>query len=96
MHQLLVTANVVPSSSILVTLMMEALQSSKMLVHTRATPHNIPEDGNLHSHCHENPKSYITDIVRISLLICVGSPFVFSTNAVLFQMDLYNFIPLFL
>jgi hypothetical protein len=37
-----VTANVVPSSLILVTLMMEAL------VLTRATWHNIPEDGFLH------------------------------------------------
>jgi hypothetical protein len=41
MRLLLVAANVVPSSSILVTLMMEAL--------TRATRRNIPEDGNLQS-----------------------------------------------
>jgi hypothetical protein len=33
----LVTANVVPSSSILVTLMMEAIRSSETLVLTRAT-----------------------------------------------------------
>jgi hypothetical protein len=42
-RRLLVTANV-PSSPILVTLMMEAPSSSETSVHTRATPRNIPED----------------------------------------------------
>jgi hypothetical protein len=43
--QFLVTANVIPSSLILVTLMMEAICSSETLALTRAMWQNIPEYG---------------------------------------------------
>jgi hypothetical protein len=43
--RLLVKAKFVPSSQILVTLMMEWLNSSETMILTRATLHNIPEGG---------------------------------------------------
>jgi hypothetical protein len=58
MLRLLVIANVVPTSPIPVTLLMEEISSSETSVLTRATLRNIPVDDILHSHRRENLNSY--------------------------------------
>jgi hypothetical protein len=56
---MLVTANVVPSLLILVTVMMVKIRSSETSVLTRVTQRYIPEDFFLHGSIHEYLKSYI-------------------------------------
>jgi hypothetical protein len=48
--RLLVRANIVPSSPILVTLMVEVLRSCETAVLTRVTWRKIQEDGIIHEH----------------------------------------------
>jgi hypothetical protein len=59
MLRLIVTANIPPSSLILLTLMMETIRSTETSVLTRDTGHHIPEDGILHIHRLENLLSYM-------------------------------------
>jgi hypothetical protein len=56
--RLLVVAKVVLSSSILVTLMMEATRSSETSILTRITRRNMPQDDIVHCHRREYLKSY--------------------------------------
>jgi hypothetical protein len=65
-HARSISSNI-PSSPILVTLLIEAILSSKMTFLTRTTWPNFPEDGILHSHHRGNPKSYILTTVFLSI-----------------------------
>jgi hypothetical protein len=74
LRRLLVTAGVVPSSPILITLLKEALSSFETSVLTRATRRNIPEDAILHSHRRENLKSYLLTIINFNSLYMSFAP----------------------
>jgi hypothetical protein len=65
--QVLGTANVVLSSTILVTLNLEKISSSETSALTRAMRRHIPEEGILHSHLCENLKAYM----RVVFYFCL-------------------------
>jgi hypothetical protein len=82
---LLVPANVLSSSPILVTLMMEeAIRSSETSALKRATRLNLPDDGILHSHRRGNLKSYIA---------LTGWALYWSSNVFLVRYELGLYIP---
>jgi hypothetical protein len=78
-RRLLITASVVPSSPILVTLMKEALSSSEASVLRRTTRRNIPEETLRRCHRRENLKSYTA---------CMYFPILIYQTEYLFAMKL--------
>jgi hypothetical protein len=68
--RLLVTANVIPSSPILVTLMMEGLGVSETSVLRRGTGHNIPEDTFLRRTPDYKYRSYL-NVYQMCAKVCL-------------------------
>jgi hypothetical protein len=82
MHWLLAMANAVPSSLVLVTLMMEALCSSETSVLTRATQRNISECGILQLQI-----SWKTDEALPCLLTCPVAVFLLLVMMVISRLS---------
>jgi hypothetical protein len=76
--QLLVTANVVPSSLFPSTLMMEALRSSATSVYTRPKLRSIAQDDILHSHRLENLKSCMAIDLLVQMQVLTTPIFQFE------------------
>jgi hypothetical protein len=87
LRRLLVTASVVPSSLILVTLMKEALRSSETSVLTRATRRNIPEDTILHIYRCENLKSFTSEWLSVPQVSLCYREFVSVQNNFRIRFD---------
>jgi hypothetical protein len=86
-RRLLVTANVVPSSPILVTLMTDALSSSETSVLTRAAQRNILEDTILRSHRRENLRSYNIELEVLTVVTMKSAILRKITSCKLLEFD---------
>jgi hypothetical protein len=88
-RRLLVTANIVPSSPILVTLMMQALSPSETSVITRSTRRNIPEEAIHHGPRREKLKFYMVGQFDNNCTIFWGQA-VIARLPLLYQWYIYH------